>query len=85
MTQENKDRMVNGVKMIGLAILAILTIIVCIAAWNANAEPFAKVSSILLLIGNGIAIWRLGKRLTDEYVTALRESTRIKIKEVEKK
>lgn len=77
MNTENKNRLIYGLKMLGLFVLALLTIIVCVGVWNAKGEAFAEVCAGLLILANGFVIWRIAKRLREEYVKELRESTKL--------
>ena len=78
MSNENKDRLILGLKIIGLIVVAILTVIVCAGVWNARGEVFAQVCAGILIVANVIVLWCLGKRISADYVAKIREETKIK-------
>lgn len=68
----NKIRTAYGLKMIAFGIYAMLTIIVCSAIWTCCHETLVMWGAGIILAGNGIMIWRFGKRLYKEYREASR-------------
>lgn len=75
---DNKLRVVLGLKMLALLIYIGLTIITCVGVWNFNPEGFVKWCALALAICNGILAVKYYIRLKDEYVAAVREMNKMK-------
>lgn len=66
MTERNKLSLVLYAKLTVLFIWGALAIINFAGVMNYCPESFVKWCAAILLIGNGVLIWRYGKRLVDE-------------------
>ena len=67
MNNENKTRIIYGIKMLALVLYIILTIITCAGVWNYNPEGFVKWCAFALAICNGILSVKYFLRLRKEY------------------
>lgn len=66
MDEKNRQRWGFDLKNIAILAWGVLTIITCVAVWNSGSDAFTTVMSILLLLANGYAIYRVAKMLSKE-------------------
>lgn len=71
MDQDNKLRLVFGLKMLALVIYAVLTAITCAGVWNYNPEGFIKWCALAMGLCNGALAVKYYLRLKREYDAAL--------------
>lgn len=78
MNEDNKNRMGYGLKIVGLTLCAIITIIVCVGIWNntANAEGIQIAASILLFLCNAGLIISAGRAASKKYNDTIDELTK---------
>ena len=63
----NKTRLEMGAKVIALVIFGMLTIVVCAGVWNYCPEAWVKWAAGALFACNGFAIYKLGKKVSEDY------------------
>ena len=61
MTPENKYRVLRGLKVFGLFVWAILTIVTSCVIWNAKAGAAASILAGILLLANAVVIFLIAK------------------------
>lgn len=63
MNEDNKNRIIWGLKVLALVIYCLLTIAVCAGVWNYCAEKEVCLGAGVLLIANGLLAWRYARRI----------------------
>jgi len=66
MNNDNKIRVMKGIKVIALVIYGILTIATCAGVWNFCPEKAVKVFAGLLLCANALVIYVIAKKVPVE-------------------
>lgn len=66
MNEKNKQRWSFDLKNIAILAWGVLTVITCVAVWNSKPDTFTTVMSVLQLLANGYAIYRVAKILAKE-------------------
>lgn len=77
MNNDNKNRIKYGLKVFGLTICAILTIVVCVGIWNngSQVEGIQLLASILLFFSNAVLIIAAGVAASKSYNAKIDELT----------
>jgi hypothetical protein len=63
MNEDNKKRIIWGLKVLALGLYCLLTIAVCAGVWNCCDEKEVCFGAIVLLIANGLLAWRYPRRI----------------------
>lgn len=62
---DNKDRLIKGAKVLGLAIWGMAVIATCAAVWNAAAPGIICVAAGATMLTSGWSIYKEAKKLKD--------------------
>ena len=73
MNDENKNRLVFGLKVVALVLFIGLTIITCAGVWNYNPEGFVKWCALALAICNGYLAVKYYLKIKKEYDDVVKE------------
>ena len=63
MNEDNKKRIIWGLKVLALGLYCLLTIAVCAGVWTCCDEKEVCLGAIVLLIANGLLAWRYARRI----------------------
>lgn len=63
MNEDNKNRIIWGLKVLALGLYCLLTIAVCAGVWNHCDEKEVCLGAVVLLIANGLLAWRYARRI----------------------